>query len=296
MSCYARPCEAHFPFSTRPLREGVLQRQLGRRSYRTQHLLVSIPELRFPQEWDLNTGQQVRHLVSHGAQLSCIAVRPENAVYSESGSPLSIQPVNDEALDNVDAKSEGSDFDPLFDDEDENQKPGGLAMPAESSAPAPKHIPPVLDTQRWVTFSPDILMTASIDGQIVLWDKRVKTSGYDPFNGWQGVGRLYMSEKTRPWCMSVCNPAPNASPSSLLTLRRRPGPRTAIRSTLRVATGSWRYTTFGRRVRRGRRPGSGRRFAIRRARGTSPASWRSLTQSTSPGEGSFCGAHAGTVC
>ncbi|KAL1661501.1 WD40-repeat-containing domain protein [Schizophyllum commune] len=154
-------------------------------------------------EWDLNTGQQVRHLVSHGAQLSCIAVRPENAVYSESGSPLSIQPVNDEALDNVDAKSEGSDFDPLFDDEDENQKPGGLAMPAESSAPAPKHIPPVLDAQRWVTFSPDILMTASIDGQIVLWDKRVKTSGYDPFNGWQGVGRLYMSEKTRPWCMSA---------------------------------------------------------------------------------------------
>lgn len=157
-------------------------------------------------EWDLNTGQQVRHLASHGAQLSCIAVRPQNAVYSDSGSPLTIQPVSDETMENMETRSEGSDFDPLFDDEDENPKPnvGGLAVPmAESSAPAPKHIPPVLDASRWATFSPDVLLTASIDGQIVLWDKRVQSPGHDPFNGWQGVGRLYMSEKTRPWCMSA---------------------------------------------------------------------------------------------
>ncbi|KAL1747531.1 WD40-repeat-containing domain protein [Schizophyllum fasciatum] len=156
-------------------------------------------------EWDLNTGQQVRRFISHGAQLSCIAVRPQSAVYSDSGSPLNVQPAADDALDNLDAKSEGSDFDPLFDDdEDQKLNTGGLAVPtAETSAPAPKHIPPVIDGQRWITFSPDILMTASIDGQIVLWDKRVKEPGHDPFHGWHGVGRLYMSEKTRPWCMSA---------------------------------------------------------------------------------------------
>jgi transcriptional activator SPT8 len=39
-------------------------------------------------------------------------------------------------------------------------------------------------------------MTAAIDGQIILWDKRVNTVG-------KGVGRLWMSEKTPPWCLSV---------------------------------------------------------------------------------------------
>jgi transcriptional activator SPT8 len=40
-------------------------------------------------------------------------------------------------------------------------------------------------------------MIAAIDGQIMLWDKRVNTPG-------TGVGRLWMSEKTPPWCVSAC--------------------------------------------------------------------------------------------
>ena len=67
--------------------------------------------------------------------------------------------------------------------------------PQHSVAP-PKNAPPLLDSSNSSTFSPDILMIAAIDGQIMLWDKRVNSPG-------TGVGRLWMSEKTPPWCVSV---------------------------------------------------------------------------------------------
>lgn len=67
--------------------------------------------------------------------------------------------------------------------------------PQHSVAP-PKNAPPLLDAANSSTFSPDILMIGAIDGQIMLWDKRVNTPG-------TGVGRLWMSEKTPPWCVSV---------------------------------------------------------------------------------------------
>lgn len=126
-----------------------------------------------------------------------------------------------------DIKSETS-YDPLFDepdadgepDADDNPPPTVLHQPnlsqpappplqsshpsvsfptAQStarSAVAPKGAPPVLDPLTYMTFSPDVIMTASIDGQIILWDVRVHAQG-------TGVGRLWMSEKTPPWCMSV---------------------------------------------------------------------------------------------
>jgi len=64
----------------------------------------------------------------------------------------------------------------------------------------PKNAPPLLDASSCAMFSSDILMIAAIDGQIMLWDKRVNSPG-------TGVGRLWMSEKTPPWCVSVriCN-------------------------------------------------------------------------------------------
>ena len=61
---------------------------------------------------------------------------------------------------------------------------------------APKNAPPILDPVTYSMFSPDILMTASVDGQIILWDQRVHSPG-------QGVGRLWATEKTPPWCVSV---------------------------------------------------------------------------------------------
>ncbi|KAF9227669.1 WD40 repeat-like protein [Gyrodon lividus] len=136
-----------------------------------------------------------------------------------------------------DAKSDTS-FDPLFDDEpdadgeaDNNSAPDsgagqftapqkanavlgshvGLAVPdsassdsipqavrsSQSSVVPPKNAPPLLSAENSATFSPDILMISAIDGQIMLWDKRVNTPG-------KGVGRLWLSEKTPPWCVSAC--------------------------------------------------------------------------------------------
>ncbi|KAI0933099.1 hypothetical protein AcV7_004673 [Taiwanofungus camphoratus] len=136
-----------------------------------------------------------------------------------------------------DSKSDTS-YDPLFDDEpdadgeldnDDDRQPstappgpfqgslqgpgmiGPAAHPAlqpsqtqmrpsgrsASTAVAPKNAPPILDPITYTTFSPNVLMTASIDGQIIIWDTRSHTPK-------KGVGRLWMSEKTPPWCVSAC--------------------------------------------------------------------------------------------
>jgi len=72
------------------------------------------------------------------------------------------------------------------------------SKPAPVPAPAPKNAPPILDASSYATFSQDIIMTAAMDGQVVLWDCRAPSGpGY-------GVGRLWMSEKTPPWCLSAC--------------------------------------------------------------------------------------------
>ncbi|GJE87157.1 WD40 repeat-like protein [Phanerochaete sordida] len=115
-----------------------------------------------------------------------------------------------------------SDFDPLFDDPDAD---GDMGMHLGAQPPVPKsepsnpppmqpatqpqqprqpvvwgnapNAPPVLDPVSYNAFSPDVLMTAAIDGQVMLWDRRVHSLG-------AGVGRLPMGEKTRPWCVSAC--------------------------------------------------------------------------------------------
>ena len=130
--------------------------------------------------------------------------------------------------DDDDANSEGS-FDPLFDDPDadegnenaapssqnagqQNALPGGKLSQQQqqqqqsqaaggSAATATARIanprgPPVLDAASYGAYSPDVVMTASVDGAIVLWDRRVNTPG-------KGVGRLESSNKTPPWCVSV---------------------------------------------------------------------------------------------
>ncbi|KAI9571332.1 WD40-repeat-containing domain protein [Boletus coccyginus] len=68
---------------------------------------------------------------------------------------------------------------------------------SQSSVAPPKNAPPLLNAENSTTFSPDILMVSAIDGQIMLWDKRANTPG-------KGVGRLWLSEKTPPWCVSAC--------------------------------------------------------------------------------------------
>lgn len=109
-----------------------------------------------------------------------------------------------------DARSDAS-FDTLFDDAPEDppkpqtndsrnvvsdipQPPG---RPPPSIKPPPQGAPPLLDPAEYSSYSPELLMTAFIDGQVILWDRRANSSG-------KGVGRLWMSDKTPPWCLSVC--------------------------------------------------------------------------------------------
>ncbi|KAI0636943.1 WD40 repeat-like protein [Trametes polyzona] len=182
--------------------------------------------------WDLNTGHLVRRFSAHGAQLAAIAVRPLNANPVQNqwgpGSEFTV-PMRGSRDDQSqsydpsmhqsngtgshfkqedDAKSEGS-YDPLFDEPDADGGGDGpnSAHPNNSSGPngqnmgrgaiAPKGAPPILDPTTYASFSPDLLMTAHVDGQVILWDRRAQTPG-------KGVGRLWMSEKTPPWCMSAC--------------------------------------------------------------------------------------------
>ncbi|TFK29991.1 WD40 repeat-like protein [Coprinopsis marcescibilis] len=72
--------------------------------------------------------------------------------------------------------------------------PGAIAAVA---AAAPKNAPPLLDYNSYQSYSGDLLMTAYYEGQVVLWDRRVSNAG-------RGVGRLWMSDKTPPWCLSAC--------------------------------------------------------------------------------------------
>ncbi|KAG2020238.1 hypothetical protein CC2G_005602 [Coprinopsis cinerea AmutBmut pab1-1] len=81
-------------------------------------------------------------------------------------------------------------------------KPSRPATQAPSSSigggiAAPKNAPPLLEPAGYQNFSSDLLMTAFVDGQVILWDRRVSSPG-------RGVGRLWMSEKTPPWCLSAC--------------------------------------------------------------------------------------------
>ncbi|CCO27983.1 Transcription factor SPT8 [Rhizoctonia solani AG-1 IB] len=99
-------------------------------------------------------------------------------------------------------RSAEEDYDPLFDDPeldasaDLDQGAGGRGVP---SALAWRSAVPSLDSETYERYSHNILMTAAIDGQITIWDRRV--AGSTPGSG---VGRLDIPEKTPPWCVSAC--------------------------------------------------------------------------------------------
>ncbi|KZV86553.1 WD40 repeat-like protein [Exidia glandulosa HHB12029] len=142
--------------------------------------------------WDLNTGQNSRTFSGHTAQLTAIAVRPFNVTPPTAGPS---------AQADSDARSEAS-FDDLFDeDENSGSRPGskagggpGLLLPSsQRNALAIGRGIAQLEGPAYSEFSQDMLLTASIDGQIVLWDRRVRDR----------AGRLDMGDKCPPWCISA---------------------------------------------------------------------------------------------
>ncbi|KAI0006137.1 WD40-repeat-containing domain protein [Russula compacta] len=187
-------------------------------------------------QWDLDTGQITRRFVAHSAQLAALAVRPLSSDYPNippqfsqikttpnlsasvdhgrlsrpSHSATGDDPSNQTSAPTAVDPDTHSEADSLFGDEPDaegepddstdaaSSAPPLLPKPPLIPAPAPKNAPPILDASSYATFSQDIIMTAAMDGQVVLWDCRAPSgSGY-------GVGRLWMSEKTPPWCLSAC--------------------------------------------------------------------------------------------
>lgn len=73
------------------------------------------------------------------------------------------------------------------------------ASSASSARQGAADIIPALSPVNWKAYSEDVLLTSSMDGQLVLIDRRVPS--YEGTGA--GVGRLLPGEKTPPWCMSV---------------------------------------------------------------------------------------------
>jgi len=73
-----------------------------------------------------------------------------------------------------------------------------LPQPVASSSRQAASSIPLLSATTFKAFSDDVFLTSSMDGQVVLTDRRVPD-----YEGSRGVGRLLPGEKTGPWCMSV---------------------------------------------------------------------------------------------
>ena len=159
-----------------------------------------------------------------------ISIGPVPHASTVSGSSDSNKPdVPDNSVQVSEAKSEAS-YDPLFDEPDADVQQHGVqpkqepnsapVLPAVTKTkdnsvtptPASHKLPslqaglvppqkkpaiPLMDPVSYGEYSDDVLLAASIDGQVVLWDRRAQTH--------KGVGRLEMGEKCPPWCLSVCN-------------------------------------------------------------------------------------------
>lgn len=74
-----------------------------------------------------------------------------------------------------------------------------LSSPGPSRHQGPASTIPTLDKNTYKSFSEDVLLYSSMDGQVTLVDRRVPSSE----NGSSGVGRLMGGDKAPPWCMSV---------------------------------------------------------------------------------------------
>jgi transcriptional activator SPT8 len=72
-------------------------------------------------------------------------------------------------------------------------------VPSSGRAGAASNIP-LLSKTSYKQFSEDVILYSSMDGQVVLIDRRVPS--YGGASG-VGVGRLMPGEKAPPWCMSV---------------------------------------------------------------------------------------------
>ncbi len=117
--------------------------------------------------------------------------------------------------------------DDLYSDDEAASPSQAGPVPRFATAAQPKIVRaglPTLSPATYKDYSDDVMLVASMDGQVALHDRRVGTSR---------VGRLETTEKTPPWCMSVSMDADRCCGSSLvddILSPRLAGHRMAIKS------------------------------------------------------------------
>ncbi|KAG8954661.1 hypothetical protein FRC04_011094 [Tulasnella sp. 424] len=179
------------------------------------------------EQWDLNTGQMVRtygtprnsggntqEVVSLGLRpLTPLgtATNPHSELFSGGDTAAGMLPSNKSGTtlghdrDGDDDGDSGSSDDSLFgDDSGDDEEGGGGNQKKGASKPngvqAQNSGPNATRSNNHSNsggpiLSPDIVMTAYIDGQVLLWDRRNPTQS-KPL-------RLEMGEKSPPWCVSA---------------------------------------------------------------------------------------------
>lgn len=157
------------------------------------------------QQWDLNTGQMVRmYGTSRHTEVVALGLRPltplltngapHSDLFSTGDATVGMLPSNhfdgkgrndDDGSGSSDNSLFGDDSGDEADDRAKATKPNGT----QASLSGPN------TTRNSNMLSPDLVMTAYMDGQVLLWDRRAPVHT-KPL-------RLEMGDKTRPGCFSV---------------------------------------------------------------------------------------------
>ncbi|ORX46814.1 WD40 repeat-like protein [Hesseltinella vesiculosa] len=112
-------------------------------------------------EWDLQQGNVVRQYAGHITQISTTAFQPMFAEPGDKSTNL-----DDKATTDVDMEDADAD------------------TPLSTSADPPQED----------RYSPHIFLSASVDGQCLIWDRRMEKE----------AAKLSVPDKTPPWCFSAC--------------------------------------------------------------------------------------------
>lgn len=178
------------------------------------------------------------------------SAKPSPAVVD--GAAVVASPESDGAFDPLFDDGRSSEADADGDEDDDSSKlatglsrPGGMLAPAHPATPSA----PTLGSAGLPVLSDDVFLSTSIDGQVMLWDRRVKSGDKG------GVRRLENVGKRAGWCTSV-SPFPDEirADGVCRLVGRHPG----TRCTSHGGPPASRCTTSGTRHRR---PPSSRRCA-----------------------------------
>lgn len=164
------------------------------------------------QEWDLITGLARRQYKAHTGQISTIEFRPlapsplaptSPALSASSSTGVAASLVNKPVNGRATSPKSDEPFDPLFDnqdsdvdadgDVDDEQTATSSTLPAR---PPPRNVPIVGRAKDLPELSNDVFLSTSIDGQIMIWDRRIKGDG-------KGGVRKLENSKNGGWCSSV---------------------------------------------------------------------------------------------